>query len=218
MLQEINILTLFPDFFKALNNYSIITRAIKNKKIKINIYNFRDFSNNKHFKVDDYKYGHQAGMVLACQPIVNCLENKCQNSYKILLTPKGKTFNQQLSHNLVLKHKSITLICGHYEGFDARIANFVDLTISLGDFITSGGESVALVIVDSVVRLLKDVINPKSLLNESFSKNNISADFYTKPAIYKGYKVPEILVKGDHREINKWIKQSELKNKNLKNK
>jgi tRNA (guanine37-N1)-methyltransferase len=209
-----HILTLFPEVFKPYINTSIIGRSIEKGDIKAHLINFRDFSKNKHKKVDDTIYGGGPGMLLQCEPIYNAITSiKKDNSKLIFLTPEGKLFNQKVAKRLS-KEKEIILVCGHYEGFDNRIFNFFDHEkISIGDYILTGGELPALVIFDCVVRLYNKVLNnPDSLLEESFNDGLIEYDQYTRPAEYLNQNVPKTLLSGDHKRIEMWKKQKSLVN------
>ena len=208
---KIDILTLFPEMFSGFKNESIIKRAIEEKKVSINTINFRDYSKNKHKKVDDTPYGGGSGMVLTCQPIFDAVEDiKKKNSKVILLSPQGKTFNQEMAYDLS-KEKHLILICGHYEGFDERIKTICDEEISIGDYVLTGGEIPAMVLCDSVTRLIPGVIEEDSHLNDSFNDNLLDYPTYTKPRNYKGMKVPDILLSGDHKKIEKWRNNERLK-------
>lgn len=208
---KIDILTLFPEMFEGFKNESIIKRAIESKKVEINTCNFRDFAKNKHKKVDDTPYGGGQGMVLMCQPVFDAVEHlKKENSKVILLTPQGKTYNQEKAYELA-KEEHLILICGHYEGFDERIRSICDEEISIGDYVLTGGEIPSMVITDSVVRLLPKVIDDASHLNDSFNNNLLDYPTYTKPRNYKGMKVPDVLLSGDHAKINKWRRDKQLK-------
>ena len=209
---KIDILSIFPEMFNGAFNESIIKRAIDSKKVEIKIHNFRDFTDDTHNKVDDTPYGGGAGMVLMCQPIVDCLESiKTDDSYVILLTPSGVVYNQKMAYDLSSK-KHLIFICGHYEGFDERITNFVDLELSIGDFVLTGGEIPTMAVVDSIVRLIPGVINEDSHLEDSFNDNYL-LDYpsYTKPRIYRGLEVPEVLLSGDHKKIDEWRHDESLK-------
>ena len=209
---KIDILTLFPNMFKGVFEESIIKRAIDLGKVEINLINFRDYTTDPHNKVDDTPYGGGAGMVLMCQPIVDCLESiKTDDSYVILLTPSGVVYNQSMAYQLRDK-KHLIFICGHYEGIDERITNFVDLELSVGDFVLTGGEIPTMAIVDSIVRLIPGVINEESHLEDSFNENYL-LDYpsYTKPRIFRGLEVPEILISGDHKKIDEWRSNESLK-------
>ncbi|WP_427867387.1 tRNA (guanosine(37)-N1)-methyltransferase TrmD [Mycoplasmopsis arginini] len=200
---KINILTLFPEYFETFKSYSIIAKAIKLGHLELNIIDFRNFSREKRNKVDDTVYGGGDGMLLQVEPINLALET-VPNSYKILVSPQGKTFDQKKAHELA-KHSEITLVCGHYEGFDERVLNFVDEELSIGDFILTGGEIPAMVISEAVARLVPGVLRKGSHQNESFENDGL-LDFpqYTKPAEYKGLKVPEVLLSGNHKLIKEW--------------
>ena len=209
---KIDILTIFPDMFNGAFSESIIKRAIDSKLVEISIHNFRDYTDDPHNKVDDTPYGGGAGMVLMCQPIVDCLESiKTDESYVILLTPSGVVYNQKQAYELSHK-KHLIFICGHYEGFDERITNFVDLELSIGDFVLTGGEIPTMAVVDSIVRLIPGVINEESHLEDSFNENYL-LDYpsYTKPRVYRGLEVPEVLVSGDHKRIDEWRREESIK-------
>lgn len=208
---RIDVLTLFPDSIKGFLDESIIKRAIESKKVEINLINFRDYSPLNNNQVDDTPYGGGAGMVLRCEPIFNAIEDiKTDDSYVIMLTPEGKTYKQEKAKELLNK-KHIILLCGHYEGFDERIKTLVDEEISIGDFILTGGEIAATAIIDSVVRLIDGVITKESLDSESFNDNLLDYPTYTKPAEYKGMKVPDVLISGNHELINKWREEERIK-------
>lgn len=200
----IDIVTLFPKMFEGFVNESIIKRAINNEYIKINIIDLRDYTTNKHKKVDDTPYGGNQGMVLTCQPVFDCLNSlKSDSSKTILTTPKGITYNQKIAYDLA-KEDHLIILCGHYEGFDERIMTKVDLEYSVGDYVLTGGEIPAMLIADSITRLLEGVINKESHLNDSFSNGLLEHPNYTKPAIYEGLEVPEVLTNGNHKLINEW--------------
>jgi len=208
---KIDILSIFPYMFNGAFSESIIKRAIESNLVEINIHNFRDYTEDPHNKVDDTPYGGGAGMVLMCQPIVDCLEHiKTDDSYVILLTPSGKVYNQSMAYDLS-KKKHLIFICGHYEGFDERITNFVDLELSIGDFVLTGGEIPTMVIVDSIVRLIPGVINEDSHIEDSFNDYLLDYPSYTKPRVYRGLEVPEVLVSGDHKKIDEWRHNESLK-------
>ncbi|WP_330463642.1 tRNA (guanosine(37)-N1)-methyltransferase TrmD [Metamycoplasma gateae] len=200
---KINILTLFPKYFETFKDYSIIAKAIKLGHLELNIIDFRTFSKEKRNKVDDTVYGGGDGMLLQVEPIDLALET-VPNSYKILVSPQGKTFDQKKAHELS-KYNEITLVCGHYEGFDERVLNFVDEELSIGDFILTGGEIPAMVITEAVSRLVPGVLRKTSHQNESFENEGL-LDYpqYTKPAEYKGLKVPAVLLSGNHKLIKEW--------------
>lgn len=220
---KISILTLFPEMFQGPFDYSIIKRARDKKLVKINIVNIRDFGIGSHKVVDDTSYGGGKGMILRVDVLEKAIfkarsDLKKEKDQKvILLTPTGKTFNQKIAKELAnLKH--LVLVCGHYEGVDERITNFVDETISIGDFIVTGGEIPAMLIADAVTRLIKGVLNKSVTDKESFSPclppgtAYLKYPQYTKPRIYKNHKVPKILLEGNHKKIENWRKEASLKN------
>ncbi len=205
---NINVLTLFPEMFHNVLRESIIGRAQEDNIISINTINIRDFSHNKHKKVDDYTYGGGKGMLLTCQPIFHALESLTQNRRKeriIYLTPKGKTFNQSIAKNLS-KEENLIMICGHYEGLDQRVIdNWVTDEISIGDYVLTGGELPAMVLIDSIVRLIPGVLsNEDSYKDDSFYNGLLEYPQYTRPSNYEGLNVPEILLSGNHALISQW--------------
>ena len=208
---KIDILTLFPNMFNDIFNESIIKRAKDNKLVDINIIDFREYSKDPHKKVDDTPFGGGAGMVLTCQPIFDAVNSlKKENTKVILLTPSGKVYKQKLAYDLS-KEEHLIIICGHYEGFDERIRTLADIEISIGDYILTGGEIAACVLVDSITRLIPGVINEDSHINDSFNDSYL-LDYptYTKQRIYDGLEVPEILISGDHKKIDEWRKQKQI--------
>jgi tRNA (guanine-N(1)-)-methyltransferase len=215
---KIDILSLFPFMFDNFLNTSIIKRAIEKKKVFINIINFRDYSKDSHKKVDDTPFGGGSGMVLTCQPIFDCVESiKTDDSYVILLTPTGVTYNQKLAKELT-KFKHLIIICGHYEGFDDRIRTLADLELSIGDYVLTGGELASMVVADSVTRLIDGVITDTSLEDESFNNNLLDYPVYTKPRNFRGMKVPDVLLSGDHKKIEEYRKKEQLRLTNEKRK
>lgn len=206
---KIDILSLFPEMFTNFLNTSIIKRAIEKGKVQINIINFRDYSLEPHKKVDDTPFGGGSGMVLTCQPIYDCVESiKTNDSHIILLTPKGITYNQECAKKLK-KYKHLIIICGHYEGFDDRIRALADEEISIGDYILTGGELASMVITDSVTRLIDGVITNTSLEDESFNNNLLDYPVYTKPRDFRGMKVPDVLLSGDHKKIEEYRRKEQ---------
>lgn len=207
---KFDVLTLFPEMFKAMQE-SIIGRATKNNKIQINLVNIRDFSNNKHKKVDDTPYGGGAGMLIKPDVVYNAyksLENK--NAKVIYLSPKGSLLTQEKVEELS-KQDNLILLCGHYEGIDQRVIDkIVDEEISIGDYVLTGGEIPAMVLIDSVSRYIDGVLNKDSIEDESFSNGLLEYPQYTKPEDFEGDKVPEILLSGHHENINKWRRQKSL--------
>lgn len=211
-----DVLTLFPNMFEAVLGDSIIGRAWKKEIINIYLHNIRDFSDDKHKRVDDYPYGGGLGMVMQCQPIFSALEY-VQNQigtkpYVLLMSPQGKTFNQSKAKSL-LSFDSITIICGHYEGIDERVVDaLVDEEVSIGDFILTGGEIAAMAIIDSVSRLIPGVLkDEESHSIETFSCGLLEYPQYTRPAEFMGMKVPEVLLSGHHENIEKWRKYQSIK-------
>ncbi|MBQ2640139.1 MAG: tRNA (guanosine(37)-N1)-methyltransferase TrmD [Bacilli bacterium] len=213
---KIDILTIFPNMFNSIFSESIIKRAIEDEKVEINIYDFREYTDDPHKKVDDTPYGGGGGMVLMPQPIFDCIDSiKTKESKIILLTPDGVPYKQKIAYDLS-KEKHLILICGHYEGFDERIRTICDMEISIGDYILTGGEIASMVIVDSIVRLIPGVIEEKSHINESFNNKLLDYPTYTKPRSFRGLEVPEVLVSGDHKKIEEYRKEESLKRTKLK--
>ena len=208
---KIDVLTLFPTMFDGFLNESIIKRAREFKKVKINVYNIRDYSTDSHKKVDDYSYGGGAGMVLMPQPIFDAVDDlKSDDAIVILLTPQGKTYDQSCALELS-KLKHIIIICGHYEGFDERIRTLADIELSIGDFVLTGGEVAAMAIIDSTVRLIDGVITKESYECDSFQNGLLDYPVYTHPSSYRGLKVPDILLSGHHENIRKWRLEQQIK-------
>lgn len=209
---KIDILTLFPNMFTGFLEESIIKRAININAVNINLVNFREFSKLSNHQVDDTPYGGGRGMVLRCEPIIDALDSvKTNDSKVILLSPQGKTFDEKKALELK-EEKHLILICGHYEGFDERIRSFVDEEISIGDYVLTGGELPAMVITDSIVRLLPKVIKEESYLNDSFMNNLLDYPTYTKPPVFRNLKVPDVLLSGHHENIKKWREEEAIKN------
>ena len=205
---KIDILTLFPNMFEGFKTESIIKRAINSEMVEINIIDFRKYSKEKNNTVDDTPYGGGSGMVLMCGPIFDAIDDiKTADSKVIMLTPDGKTYNQTTAYDLS-KEKHLILLCGHYEGFDERIRSIVDLEISIGDYVLTGGEIPAMILVDSITRLIDGVITKDSHINDSFNENLLDYETYTKPADFRGMKVPEVLLSGDHKKIDEFRKNS----------
>jgi len=207
------IITLFPDFFSSPLKTSILGKAIKNQKIKVDVINIRDFAAGKHKVSDDAPYGGGKGMVMKPEPIIKAIKSIREDNsaaWITLLSPQGRLFNQILAGELSQK-RHLVLICGHYEGVDQRVRYFIDDEVSLGDFILTGGEPAALCIIDAVARLLPGVIGkPQSLEEESFSEGLLEYPQYTRPAEYAGHKVPEILLSGHHKNIAQWRRQQAI--------
>ena len=215
---RIDILTLFKEQFNGFLETSIIKRAIDKKQVEINLIDIRDFVQNKHKQVDDTVYGGGSGMVIMVEPVVLALESvKTKDSKIILLTPSGEVYNQEKAISLS-KEKHLIIICGHYEGIDERIKHFVDMEISIGDFVLTGGEIPSMVVVDSITRLLDGVITKESLESESFNDNLLDYPVYTKPRNFRGYEVPEVLVSGNHERIKEYRQEERIKRTNERRK
>lgn len=215
---RIDILTLFKEQFNGFLETSIIKRAIDKKQVEINLIDIRDFVQNKHQQVDDTVYGGGSGMVIMVEPVVLALESvKTKDSKVILLTPSGEVYNQEKAISLS-KEKHLIIICGHYEGIDERIKHFVDMEISIGDFVLTGGEIPSMVVVDSITRLLDGVITKESLESESFNDNLLDYPVYTKPRNFRGYEVPEVLVSGNHERIKEYRQEERIKRTNERRK
>lgn len=213
---KIDILTLFPHMFTGFLEESIISRAIKNKKVEINLINFRDFSELNNKQVDDTPYGGGGGMLLRPEPIISALDSvKQKDSKVILLCPQGVPFVQKIANDLK-NEKHLIFLCGHYEGFDERIRSFVDLELSIGDYVLTGGELPAMVISDAVTRLLDGVIKKDSYEQESFQNGLLDYPTYTKPPVFRNLSVPEILLSGDHEKIRMWRETEQRKKTALK--
>lgn len=208
----IDIITIFPEMFEGIINSSIIKRTKEKELITINVHDFRNYTTNKHKKVDDTIYGGGAGMLIQCQPIIDNLKSieGYEKAHKIITSAQGNTFNQEKA-NEFSKLDHIIIICGHYEGVDNRVLNYVDEEISIGDYILTGGEIPALAIIDSVIRLIPDAITESSTQDESFEMGLLEYPQYTKPYEYDGYKVPDELVSGNHEEIRKYRKFESIK-------
>ncbi len=210
------IITLFPEAFESYLNISLLKRALAKNIIQIKLVNLRDYGEGAHKSVDQRPYGGGAGMVLRVDIVDRALRAlklkvKSKNSKIILLTPQGKTFNQKIARDLS-KLDKIVLICGRYEGFDERIRSLVDMEISIGDFVLTGGEIPALAVLDTVARLFPGVVGKsESLVAESFSEKMLEYPQYTRPENYKGKKVPKILLSGNHGKVEEWRKQEALK-------
>ena len=215
---RIDILTLFKEQFNGFLETSIIKRAIDKKQVEINLVDIIDFVQNKHRQVDDTVYGGGSGMVIMVEPVVLAIESvKTKDSKVILLTPSGDVYNQDKAISLS-KEKHLIIICGHYEGIDERIKHFIDMEISIGDFVLTGGEIPSMVLVDSITRLLDGVITKESLESESFNDNLLDYAVYTKPRNFRGYEVPEVLVSGNHELIRKYREEERIRRTNERRK
>lgn len=209
---KITILTLFPDMFTPLKE-SIIGRATEEGKLQIDIVNVRDYAEGKHKKCDDYPFGGGAGMVMMPEPLGRAMEavDPEHRAHRIFMSPKGETFRQQKVFQL-LSFEHIVILCGHYEGVDERVIDlYIDEEISIGDYVLTGGELPAMVVCDCVARYVDGVISDGSLVDESFSDGMLEYPQYTRPAVYKGVSVPEVLLSGNHAEIDKWRREQSEK-------
>lgn len=208
---QFDVLTLFPEMFEPIKQ-SILGKAIENEKIKLKLVNIRDFSKDKHKKVDDTPYGGGAGMVMKPDVVYDAYKSVYEENAKVIyLSPQGKTLNQKKVEELS-KEKHLILLCGHYEGIDQRVIDkIVDEEISIGDYVLTGGEIPAMVLIDTVSRYIDGVLNQESIKEESFSQGLLEYPQYTRPEIFEGEKVPEILLSGHHENIEKWRKEQALK-------
>ncbi len=212
---RIDIITLFPEFFDAYFEYSILKRAKENGKAEIIIHNLRDHSTNKQKSVDDYQFGGGAGMVMCIQPIDDCISKlKAEREYDeiIYLSPDGETLNQQIC-NTLSTHKNLIMLCGHYKGIDQRVReHIITKEISIGDYVLTGGEVAAAILSDAVIRLIPGVISDEtSALTDSFQDNLLAPPIYTRPSNYKGWEVPEVLLSGNEKLITQWREEEALK-------
>lgn len=206
---KFDVLTLFPDFVGSIREYSMIGRGISSEILEINTVDIRSFSLDKHKKVDDYPYGGGPGMVMTPQPLADSIKSVLrENSHVIYLSPRGRVFNQKIAKEISNK-EHIILICGHYEGIDQRIIDkYVDEEISLGDYILTGGELGAMVLIDSISRLIPGVLgNEESYKDESFSNNLLEYNQFTRPQIFEEMEVPKVLLSGNHKEIEDYRKK-----------
>ena len=208
---KITILTLFPEMFTSFLENSIIKRAIAKNLVFFELINIRDFTLDKHHRVDNPPVGGGAGLIMMCQPVLDALNSVKTESAKVLLTsPRGTTFNQKKALELS-KEEHLIFIAGHYEGIDERVNNYVDELISIGDYIITGGELASMIIANSVIRLLPHAINNESIIDESFENNLLEYPQYTEPFDFEGFKVPEVLKCGNHEVINRYRYKMSLK-------
>lgn len=209
------VLTIFPEFIECYLKHGIVGRALNRGIAQVKVYNLRDFTTDKHKKVDDYPYGGGAGMVMQIEPFSNAIKHIKSDGKKrkiILLSPQGKRFNQELALEFTREEAVLTFICGRYEGIDERIKSFIDEEISIGDYVLSGGELPALVIIDSIVRLLPGALGDElSSEEDSFMKGFLDYPHYTRPEEFEGMRVPEILLSGDHKKIALWRRREALR-------
>ncbi len=212
---QISIITLFPKMFEPLISASILDKARESKKLEVNLINLRDFGLGSHKQVDDRVYGGGVGMILRVEPIDKAIQHakskvKGIKSKVLLLTPQGKTLRQETVKKLA-KENHLILICGKYEGVDERVRKLVDAELSIGDYVLSGGEVAAMVVLDAVSRLIPGVLDKEATEYESFSQGSLEPPQYTRPEIYKNMKVPKVLLSGNHKEIEKWRREQALK-------
>lgn len=201
---KISILTIFPEGFDSFLEMPIIKRAVERGKAQIEIVDIRDFAHGSFRHIDDSPFGGGVGMIMRCQPIYDALKAVCNDSsHKLLLSPKGQKYDQSYARKLTEK-EHIVLVCGHYEGVDARVENYVDEQISIGDYILTGGEIAATVVVDSVVRLLDGVLKDKATYDESHENGLLEYPQYTRPAEFEGDRVPDVLLSGNQKNIDEW--------------
>ncbi len=208
---KIDILSLFPEMYTGPFTESILKRAQNENKVEINIHNFRDYSTDPHHNVDDTPFGGGSGMVLACGPIFDCVNSlKTKDSLVIMMTPSGKVYNQAMAYDLS-HEKHLIILCGHYEGVDERIIEeIVDEEISIGDYVLTGGELPAMVLVDAVARNIGGVLSEDSTKDESFTDSLLEYPQYTRPEEFHGRKVPDVLLSGDHAKVDKWRLEKSL--------
>ena len=211
---RIDIITIHPDLLQSPFSHSILQRAIQKKLVEVNLVNLRDYAFNKHRAVDDYAYGGGAGMVMMPEPIALCIDDlKKQRAYDdvIYMSPDGEQLNQSIANQLSL-YKNIIILCGHYKGVDERIReNYITREISIGDYVLSGGELAAAVVCDAVIRLLPGVLNDEtSVLSDSLQDDLVAPPVYTRPADFRGWKVPDILLSGHEANISEWRHQQSL--------
>ena len=209
---KITILTLFPEMFDGFLTNSIIKRAIAKGLVEIKIVNIRDYTADKYGRVDSAPIGGGAGLIMKCQPIIDCLNaNKSDKSHIVMLSPRGNTYNQQKARSFAANFEDLVLICGHYEGIDERVNSYVDELVSVGDYILTGGELGSMIISDSIIRLIDGAISGESTVEESFENGLLEYPQYTEPYDYNGDKVPDILYSGNHQAIEKWRKKESLR-------
>lgn len=209
---KITVLTLFPEMFTGVLENSIIKRAIAAGVVEIKLVNIRDYTTDKYGRVDSAPVGGGAGLIMKCQPIIDALKaNTTTDSKVFMLSPKGETYSQSYAHKIKDEVKDLFLLCGHYEGIDERVNDYIDEQISVGDYILTGGELGSMIIADSIIRLLDGAIANESIIEESFENGLLEYPQYTEPYDYNGKKIPDILYSGNHEAIAKWRKKQSLK-------
>lgn len=210
---KISVLTIFPEMVEVIKKYGVISRAVQENKIEINIFNLRDFTSDKHRTVDDYPFGGGPGMVMKPEPFFRFYDFYVQafgKPHTILTSPQGRTFNNDLVKELSLK-ENLLIICGRYEGIDERVMELVDDEISIGDYVLTGGELPAMVMIDAISRFVPGVISDESVIEESFNTGLLDHPHYTRPREFDGRKVPEVLLEGNHEKIELWRRKMSLK-------
>lgn len=210
---KISVLTIFPEMVEVIKKYGVISRAVQENKIEINIFNLRDFTSDKHRTVDDYPFGGGPGMVMKPEPFFMFYDFYVQafgKPHTILTSPQGRTFNNDLVKELSLK-ENLLIICGRYEGIDERVMELVDDEISIGDYVLTGGELPAMVMIDAISRFVPGIISEESVIEESFNTGLLDHPHYTRPREFNGRKVPEVLLEGNHEKIELWRRKMSLK-------
>jgi len=210
---KISVLTIFPEMVEVIKKYGVISRAVQENKIEINIFNLRDFTSDKHRTVDDYPFGGGPGMVMKPEPFFRFYDFYVQafgKPHTILTSPQGRTFNNDLVKELSLK-ENLLIICGRYEGIDERVMELVDDEISIGDYVLTGGELPAMVMIDAISRFVPGIISEESVIEESFNTGLLDHPHYTRPREFDGRKVPEVLLEGNHEKIELWRRKMSLK-------
>ncbi|QIK69968.1 tRNA (guanosine(37)-N1)-methyltransferase TrmD [Erysipelothrix sp. HDW6C] len=214
---KISVLTLFPEIFTGFQETSIIKKAILKGLVDYEVIDMRSFTEDKHNRVDDYPYGGGAGLVLMCQPVIDAIKaTRTESSVVVMLTPQGRTLKQSIAYELST-YDHLILLCGHYEGFDERIRHYVDMEMSIGDYVLTGGETAAMVISDAVIRLVDGVITKESHEDDSFSNGLLEYPHYTRPRDYEGLVVPDVLISGHHENVRTFrLKESLRKTKRVR--
>lgn len=209
---KFSILTLFPEMFNGFKENSIIKRALSKGIVEIEIINIRDFTKDKYGRVDSAPVGGGAGLIMKCQPIIDCIKSvRTRDSKVYMLSPRGETYNQNMAHHFRSTINHLILLCGHYEGIDERVNKYIDGAISVGDYILTGGEIGAMAVTDSIIRLIDGAIANDSILEETFENGLLEYPQYTEPFDYNGDKIPDILYSGNHEAIKKWRQKQSLK-------
>lgn len=208
---KFNTISVFPETFQALNGYGVLGKALENKVLEVNSINLRDFSNNKHNKVDDEIYGGGPGMLIKPEPLYDAIQSLDTKGPVIYMSPQGKVLDNDLAISLS-KEEEITIVCGHYEGIDQRIIeNYINLEVTIGDYIVTGGEIPAMILIDCVSRFIPGVVgNNESVIEDTFFNGLLKYPCYTRPQNFNGHEVPEVLLSGNHAKINEWRKEKSV--------